>query len=366
MFARLQSVGDLATIELDAEANPHPIIIVDDAPDSDGDNTTMTSTEMTILGTSIVPALRNGHSEDSVGNEEAFEQEEEDNYLFSGSDTAHSSYRGRQKHSISLATDMHVKAESVGKLAVGESPLPWAVLRPVTTDSAASSSKVHSSVGKRKSNQNLHDASSRVDSQERAANRLQPLARSVRAKADLSIPADGNRRMSSTKTSKGNSSNPDVAAAMSVRATTLLSQILSGGPQSQAIAAAIVKVFLEAHGPVAARRLLLDLGAALRRNATLREEVLASGVSVGAKLLRQDPREWATEELLAKRCRWAEEALQKILPAGPIGVCPCCDGRAVVAAGTAGSGRAGRTTKAFYHYTCIEVGCGKSSHLKQD
>jgi hypothetical protein len=37
-----------------------------------------------------------------------------------------------------------------------------------------------------------------------------------------------------------------------------------------------------------------------------------------------------------------------------------------VATGTAGSGRSGRLTKAFAHYSCMEDHCGKSSHVKQD
>merc|ERR1712232_974146 len=96
-------------------------------------------------------------------------------------------------------------------------------------------------------------------------------------------------------------------------------------------------------------------------------ELLTAGPSsAGGMVVRQDPRSWANAELNAKRQKWIEESLQEIKPAGPVGTCPLCGGRAVVATGTAGSGRSGRLTKAFAHYSCLEGACGQQSHVKQD
>lgn len=231
-----------------------------------------------------------------------------------------------------------VRIACAGKLDLGQTPLAWAVLKPTAEGKVACSSECDRARG-------------------HTAGRRRPIVRQS---------AHVNPKASASKCSPGGSVRPETTVRIRERAIALFCEALDRGDSSQETAGAIVDAFMETHGAANARRLLLDLGASLRRNAALREEVVATGASVAARLVQQDPREWATDELRNKRSRWAEEALQELKPSGPIAACPCCGGRAVVATGTAGSGRAGRTTKAFIHYSCLEQGCGKSSHVKQD
>merc|ERR1712048_232305 len=100
----------------------------------------------------------------------------------------------------------------------------------------------------------------------------------------------------------------DNVAKMCERASALLCTALCGGERAQAIATAIVEAFLQEKEPKCARRLLLDLVAALRRNKGLREEIIVSGTMKARELAQQDPRQWATDKLQAKRSRWAEES----------------------------------------------------------
>lgn len=134
-----------------------------------------------------------------------------------------------------------------------------------------------------------------------------------------------------------------------------------------ATAAAMADRCIKLLGVKGARRHLLSLASALRVNAELRREVLAAGPkSAGELVARQDPRSWASAELRGRRRQWLEESMRDVKPAGPVGTCPECGGRAVVACGTAGSGRSGRLTKSFAHYSCLEDRCGRQSHVKQE
>lgn len=156
------------------------------------------------------------------------------------------------------------------------------------------------------------------------------------------------------------------SAQLHDRAVSLISATLSGAEQATEIATMVVGSFVNVQGISGARRTLLALNAALRVNTSLKTTVLAASPSEIATLAHQDPREWASEEIQAMRRQWEKEALEEVKPAGPVGNCPECGGRAVVATGTAGSGRSARLTKAFAHYSCLEDNCGKSSHIKQD
>eukprot|EP00747_Dinoflagellata_sp_TGD_P031394 gnl/TRDRNA2_/TRDRNA2_135247_c0_seq1.p1 gnl/TRDRNA2_/TRDRNA2_135247_c0~~gnl/TRDRNA2_/TRDRNA2_135247_c0_seq1.p1 ORF type:complete len:360 (+),score=48.48 gnl/TRDRNA2_/TRDRNA2_135247_c0_seq1:50-1129(+) len=266
---------------------------------------------------------------------------------------ANRAYHGKQ--GLAETYGLHVK--NGGALALGNtdgSPLAWAVLRP--SPSGSVSKPVVGKANKRKIMS--HESGPPTRTHQRASQHLHP---SGGKKVGSKRAIDGAAVVRSVK-----GASDEGAAKMCERAGALLCTALCGGEHAQAIATAIVEAFLQENEPDCARRLLLDLVAALRRNKALREEILVSGATKARELAQQDPRQWATDELQAKRSRWAEESLNEIKPNGPIGVCPSCGGRAVVAAGTAGSGRAGRTTKAFYHYSCMETHCGKASHVKQD
>mmetsp|Transcript_69241 Transcript_69241/g.150689 ORF Transcript_69241/g.150689 Transcript_69241/m.150689 type:complete len:297 (-) Transcript_69241:111-1001(-) len=155
------------------------------------------------------------------------------------------------------------------------------------------------------------------------------------------------------------------AAPLRQRAVARLREAL-GEEDDSGLAEALADAFLSIYSSSESRVRLLALGAALRRSKKLRTEVLDAGPDGAATLALQDPQAWAPDVVRAQRERWAAEALQEIKPAGPVGVCPACGGRAVVACGTAGSGRSGRLTKAFVHYSCLEDHCGQSSHVKQE
>jgi len=267
------------------------------------------------------------------------------------------------------ATDSNVpvKIENAGSLALGKAsalPLKWAVIRPLSAEEQASTSKCTSEANPKKTKRG-GTTGIPAAKRERTAQRLRALSR-----RGPTGPSGENAAMNSnTSLAKSSSevcSSPGLVGRFRERATAMLCEALRGWEHADLIGKAITEAFIKEHGAAAARRYLLDLCASLRRNATLREEVMVAGVTGAAKLARQDPREWATDELQAKRCRWAQESLREIKPAGPSAICPACGGRAIVATGTAGSGRAGRTTKAFNHYSCLEPHCGKSSHVKQD
>lgn len=132
------------------------------------------------------------------------------------------------------------------------------------------------------------------------------------------------------------------------------------------MAVAAADAFVEAHGGAVARQRLLALAAALRSNAELRDELIAAEPQVLREIARQDPREWVSAGLRAKRRQWAKEALAEARqPGNVISVCPECGGRAAVECGRAGSGRSARISKQYAHYTCLEDRCGKVTHIQE-
>eukprot|EP00928_Gymnodinium_smaydae_P058723 TRINITY_DN41921_c0_g1_i1.p1 TRINITY_DN41921_c0_g1~~TRINITY_DN41921_c0_g1_i1.p1 ORF type:complete len:352 (+),score=100.67 TRINITY_DN41921_c0_g1_i1:43-1056(+) len=256
-----------------------------------------------------------------------------------------------------------VKAEAVAKQEAedgaageGEEALAWAVLRPGEAETLAGSRLASR---KRAGEEAPAGAAASKRAGERAVKRLRGLRHrpALGAESAPAIASGGAQAHGSGQAGGG---------SLHDRAVAFLAAALGGGAEAASVAAAAAAAFVEAHGASEARPRLLSLGAALRANGPLRTSVLAAGPAGAAKLATQDPADWATEKLQEKRRLWAAEALQEIKPAGPVGSCPVCGGRAVVACGTAGSGRSGRLTKAFAHYSCLEESCGRSTHVKQD
>jgi len=153
-----------------------------------------------------------------------------------------------------------------------------------------------------------------------------------------------------------------VTARLHERATVRLDAALGGGAEE--IAAAVAKAFLLVYpdGSMAKRR-MLALTAALRANASLRKTVLDAGVEGAEALAKQEPHEWAHEDLKSRRLQWAQESLRAACPSGgEIGTCPECGGRAVVECGQSADFK---KAKQYAHYTCLEEHCGKISHIKE-
>eukprot|EP00747_Dinoflagellata_sp_TGD_P029638 gnl/TRDRNA2_/TRDRNA2_134035_c0_seq1.p1 gnl/TRDRNA2_/TRDRNA2_134035_c0~~gnl/TRDRNA2_/TRDRNA2_134035_c0_seq1.p1 ORF type:complete len:388 (-),score=58.52 gnl/TRDRNA2_/TRDRNA2_134035_c0_seq1:42-1205(-) len=143
-------------------------------------------------------------------------------------------------------------------------------------------------------------------------------------------------------------------------ATTLLEDTLGGG--ARGLASAVAEAFVFAHG-IEARPRLLALHAALRKNLAFRNAVVEAGTEGLPALAEQDPREWACQELKAKRAKWAQEAFDETkIPIGRVSVCPECGGRAVVECGQSSDFK---MAKQYAHYSCMEERCGKVVHVKQ-
>lgn len=245
---------------------------------------------------------------------------------------------------------------SNGRLDESGTPLAWAVIKaPSDLELGVAHGKRHS--GFRARGRPLVDNT--AGSASRAGERTVKRLRAIRHRAGAEALAPAANLVDEEAASAA-------IARLRERAVSLLCTALGGCDGARETAAAVTEAFLSAHALAEARRLLLALGAGLRVNDSLRCEVLRAGPFGVGVLARQDPQEWASEEIQAKRRQWAQEALQEVKPAGPIGKCPECDGRAVVACGTAGSGRSSRLTKSFYHYSCLEDTCGKDSHVKLD
>lgn len=238
-----------------------------------------------------------------------------------------------------------MEIKSTGELGLGELPVSWAVLKP--TDGA-----LNPTAKQRARKRNGAHAGRAADGVDRVATK--------RVRQAGCAPGANARLAHASKDAAG------TTASLRTKASAMLKEVLGGCLRSNEVAESIVAAF-SCVKQEDMRRRLIDLCAALRRNAELRDSVMASTPEELAKLVDQDPREWATHELQTQRSQWAQEGyLQAGQRAGPIGTCPACGGRAVVATGTAGSGRSGRLTKAFAHYSCLEDNCGKSSHVKQE
>mmetsp|Transcript_106863 Transcript_106863/g.300446 ORF Transcript_106863/g.300446 Transcript_106863/m.300446 type:complete len:200 (+) Transcript_106863:50-649(+) len=127
------------------------------------------------------------------------------------------------------------------------------------------------------------------------------------------------------------------------------------------LSAAIVDAFYRAAGDQhKASHRLRSLVVALRSNAKLREGVLRAGTSGAVALALQDPREWASDGMKAKRQAWAQEELSKASQhGGYVRECPQCGGKAIFETGSHGDWK---ISKEFSHYRCTEVSCGQITH----
>mmetsp|Transcript_55640 Transcript_55640/g.172444 ORF Transcript_55640/g.172444 Transcript_55640/m.172444 type:complete len:198 (-) Transcript_55640:174-767(-) len=143
------------------------------------------------------------------------------------------------------------------------------------------------------------------------------------------------------------------------KAAVRLSEALGGHRE---LAEGIARALVAAGGAEAAPR-LRTLLAALRANASLRAEVIRGGTAAAHRLATQDTREWASDGLKAQREAWVRETTAEASQlGGDIRACPECGGRAVI---ETGSSAAFKMAKSFAHYKCLEVNCGKQSHLAE-
>mmetsp|Transcript_149067 Transcript_149067/g.415451 ORF Transcript_149067/g.415451 Transcript_149067/m.415451 type:complete len:197 (+) Transcript_149067:135-725(+) len=134
------------------------------------------------------------------------------------------------------------------------------------------------------------------------------------------------------------------------------------GMDHRELAGSIAEAIITVGGTDAAHR-IRALVSALRTNAVLRSEVIREGKGIATKLASQDTREWASEDLKAQREAWAKSSMAEASRlGGDIRPCPECGGRAVF---STGSTAAYKMAKSYAHYTCIEVSCGKETHLAE-
>lgn len=237
-------------------------------------------------------------------------------------------------------------------------PLKWAVLKP----SAETSNE--------KCGRARRAAKERSDAPQRAATageRAVKRSRGLKQRLSDCVAEDCEKRMHQTSDAGADPRNVSAAAVrLSQRATALLQGAIGDDPGAEGTVVAIVDAFVTTHGGAAARRSLLVLAAALRKNVGLRSAVLAAGPAGALELARQDPQEWADPDLRAKRLQWKRECLNEAKRAGgQVGTCPKCGGRALVECGRAGTGRAARLSKQYSHYTCLEERCGETTHIQE-
>mmetsp|Transcript_130195 Transcript_130195/g.324623 ORF Transcript_130195/g.324623 Transcript_130195/m.324623 type:complete len:205 (+) Transcript_130195:68-682(+) len=150
------------------------------------------------------------------------------------------------------------------------------------------------------------------------------------------------------------------------KASALVAQAL-GSKEHHALAEAICEAFFvaaAAAGPgTEATPRLRSLIAALKANEVLRCSVLEGGIQAASALASQDPREWARDEVKAQREEWASDALAEASRViGEVRSCPECGGKAMY---ETGSSAAYKMAKAYAHYKCVEVNCGKVTHEKE-
>mmetsp|Transcript_99189 Transcript_99189/g.251906 ORF Transcript_99189/g.251906 Transcript_99189/m.251906 type:complete len:211 (+) Transcript_99189:135-767(+) len=162
---------------------------------------------------------------------------------------------------------------------------------------------------------------------------------------------------------------PAQACDLRAKASALLAEAL-GGPEHAALAGAIRDAFFAAAPPDAAgggadaTSRLRSLIAALRANVVLRSCVLDGGSARAPVLATQDPRSWASEDVKAQREEWASSAMAEASQRGSseTRACPECGGKAVF---ESGSSAAYKMAKSYAHYQCVELQCGKVTHMKE-
>eukprot|EP00927_Polykrikos_kofoidii_P079739 TRINITY_DN7655_c0_g1_i1.p1 TRINITY_DN7655_c0_g1~~TRINITY_DN7655_c0_g1_i1.p1 ORF type:complete len:217 (+),score=33.07 TRINITY_DN7655_c0_g1_i1:120-770(+) len=174
------------------------------------------------------------------------------------------------------------------------------------------------------------------------------------------------RSVSTPKNPTGPRSDSSTVANVGFRAKaqTLLVEALGGGRGVVELASAIIDAFVKAAGESSkASHRLRSLIAALRNNDKLRDVILSGGISCAVDVALQDPREWATDNLKARRQFWATSAMNMASQVGgDIRSCPQCGGKAVLETGTSA---AYKMAKAYVHYRCMEVHCGLDTHVKE-
>ena len=161
------------------------------------------------------------------------------------------------------------------------------------------------------------------------------------------------------------------------KAVAHLSVALRAGPggssdeaESRLLAEELGAAFVRSWGltPESAQRLRALL-AALRSNAGFRSAVRQRAQEAGAAALAktlalEDPRSWADEQLKAKRAEWQRESLAEAAPqqGGVERPCPECGGRAIC---ETGASQNFKMSKPFTHYRCLELTCGKETHVTE-
>eukprot|EP00931_Biecheleriopsis_adriatica_P092910 TRINITY_DN66678_c0_g1_i1.p1 TRINITY_DN66678_c0_g1~~TRINITY_DN66678_c0_g1_i1.p1 ORF type:complete len:221 (-),score=47.91 TRINITY_DN66678_c0_g1_i1:88-729(-) len=150
------------------------------------------------------------------------------------------------------------------------------------------------------------------------------------------------------------------------KAASRLTEALQAGEAGRSLAEALAAAFVKTWGltPEAAQRLRALLQAC-RSNSAFRSSVLERGTAGVAALVAEDPRCWADDSLKAKRAAWERAGLAEAAPGPQGGIerpCPECGGRAIC---ETGSSAHFKLAKAYTHFRCIELHCGKQTHIAE-
>jgi len=203
----------------------------------------------------------------------------------------------RAKSEVGLHVRASLKFEpgQSGTKDEGDSTLRWAVIRPSD-----------------KSEDHADKAQVKVKREKVGAVKLEQRV----AAQTLKRLRSGVTRVAVSGSANGSKANDVDEEKLRSRAISMVTSAFGGSGSSEARASTVVDAFVEEHGASEARHRLLALVSALRQNEPFRSDVLEMPSERVLTLAKQEPREWATAAMHAKRRKWAADAIQEVKPAG--------------------------------------------------
>lgn len=203
----------------------------------------------------------------------------------------------RAKSEVGLHVRASLKFEPCqsGTKDEGDSTLRWAVIRPSD-----------------KSEDHADKAQVKVKREKVGAVKLEQRV----AAQTLKRLRSGVTRVAVSGSANGSKANDVDEEKLRSRAISMVTSAFGGSGSSEARASTVVDAFVKEHGASEARHRLLALVSALRQNEPFRSDVLEMPSERVLTLAQQEPREWATAAMHAKRRKWAADAIQEVKPAG--------------------------------------------------